>query len=94
MGPGFDILQDEEWNQEESDLPEFNDIPEGILSASMATGHANCAHSNPAPGQAPQVGEGCALGDSAIIKVTREIQEGWSQSQDPGSTAEHVIAAL
>ena len=33
MDPGFDVSEDEEWNQEETDHAEFNDIPEGTLSA-------------------------------------------------------------
>lgn len=32
-GHGSDIFEDEEWNQEESDHPESNDIPEGTSSA-------------------------------------------------------------
>jgi hypothetical protein len=95
MGHGSDIFEDEEWNQEESDHLESNDIPEGTLSTLKGHTHnVNCAHSNAASGQAPQVGESCALGDSVVIKVFREIQEVWRQSQDPGSTAEHVIASL
>jgi hypothetical protein len=32
-GSESDILGEEEWNQEESDHPDFNDIPEGTLNA-------------------------------------------------------------
>ena len=31
-GSESDTFEEEEWNQEESDHPEFNDIPEGTLS--------------------------------------------------------------
>jgi hypothetical protein len=65
-----------------------------LRAPSRATHHVNCANSNAALGKAPQVGESCALGGSVIIKVSRKVQEGWGQSQDPGSTAEHVIATL
>jgi len=39
-GSEFDVFEEEEWNQEESDHPEFNDIPEGTLSA--LKGHTPC----------------------------------------------------
>ncbi len=87
-------FEEEEWNQEESDFHEFYDNPEGTSNTRKCTRLVNFVHSTAALGKAPQIREGRVLGGSFVIKVPRKDQEDWGQSQDPGSTAEHAIAAF
>jgi hypothetical protein len=64
----------EESDYEESDDPDLDDDLEGTFDTiKRRVLFLNCVHSNPSHGKTPEAGEGCAPGESFVIKISRKV---------------------
>jgi hypothetical protein len=64
----------EESDYEESDNADLDDDLEGTFDTiKRRASFLNCVHSNPSHGKTPEGGEGCAPGESFVIKISRKV---------------------